>query len=142
MSGFLLDVNVVISLIDPTHVHHDRAHRWFAKQAIDEWLSCPITQNGAVRIIGNPKYANRQPVGTAMDSVRSLCDVGAHRFVADTLSIFGPGFDQNRMLSSSQITDTYLLALAVSEHALLATFDTRITTSAVDGGAAGVFHIP
>ena len=27
---FLLDVNVLIALIDPTHVGHEAVHKWFA----------------------------------------------------------------------------------------------------------------
>lgn len=58
MSGCLLDVNVVIALIDPSHVHHDRAHAWFGATGKEDWLSCPTTQNGAVRIVSHPRYSN------------------------------------------------------------------------------------
>lgn len=55
---FLLDVNLLIALIDPTHVSHDDAHRWFVRQGKASWATCPITENGVMRIVGNPGYPN------------------------------------------------------------------------------------
>lgn len=55
---FLLDVNVLIALIDPSHVGHDAAHHWFAEQGHADWATCPLTQNGVIRIVGNPRYPN------------------------------------------------------------------------------------
>jgi predicted nucleic acid-binding protein len=55
---FLLDVNVLIALIDPGHVAHDDAHAWFQAEGQAGWSTCPLTENGVVRIVGNPKYPN------------------------------------------------------------------------------------
>ena len=53
MIRFLLDINVLIALIDPAHVQHDRAHRWFAGRGQKAWATCPLTENGVLRIVGN-----------------------------------------------------------------------------------------
>ena len=55
----LLDVNVLIALLDPQHVHHDPAHHWFAEHSSAGWATCPLTQNGVLRILGHPRYPNR-----------------------------------------------------------------------------------
>jgi predicted nucleic acid-binding protein len=54
----LLDVSVLIALIDPSHVGHDPAHRWFAREGQESWATCPLTENGMVRIVSHPKYPN------------------------------------------------------------------------------------
>lgn len=132
MTGYLLDVNVVIALLDPSHVHHDRAHRWFARTGKRDWLSCPTTQNCAVRIVSNARYSNTQPPAVVIDSIRSLTAVGRHRFLPDKISLLDSDLiDADALLSSAQVPDTYLLALAVDAGARLATFDTRIVASAV-----------
>lgn len=143
MSGYLLDINVVIALIDPTHVHHDRAHDWFADTGRSDWLSCPLTENGAIRIVSHPKYSNSQSPTVVADSVRSLIDVGNHRFVPDEISLLDAAkVSADKLVSSGQVTDTYLLALAVDVGAQLATFDTTLVTSAVPGGQGSVHTIP
>lgn len=142
MSRYLLDVNALIALIDPSHVHHERAHSWFDTARDDGWLSCPTTQNGVVRIVSNPKYSNAQPVAVALRSLDSLTTVGAHEFLPDSLTLLGAGINRERLSASSQVTDTYLLALAVSAQARLATFDRRMAASAAHGGAAALFFIP
>lgn len=58
MSVFLLDVNVLIALIDSNHVHHDSAHAWFATKGVNAWATCATTENGLLRIVGNPRYPN------------------------------------------------------------------------------------
>jgi uncharacterized protein len=143
VSGYLLDINVIIALIDPSHVHHDRAHAWFDATGRHDWLSCPLTENGAVRIVSHPRYSNHQSPVTVIDSVRSLTGVGNHRFVPDEVSLLDPKMvDAEALLSSGQITDSYLLALAVQAGAHLATFDTKLVTSAVPHATGHLVHIP
>lgn len=143
MPGYLLDVNVVIALIDPSHIHHDRAHAWFTTTGSPHWFSCPTTQNGAVRIVSHPRYSNAQPPPVVVASVRSLTSVGHHRFIPDQISLLDPSHVQPGALQSSgQVTDTYLLALAVDAGASLATFDTRLVTAAVPAGAQHLLSIP
>lgn len=142
MSRQLLDVNVILALIDPTHVQHERSHRWFVDGAGGGWDSCPLTQNGVLRIMSNPRYPNSQPMSVIVASMTSLLEVGDHRFVPDSISTFDGMVDTSRLLSSGQVTDTYLLALAVRHGAKLATFDTKIVTDAVAGGSGALTQIP
>ena len=142
MSAFLLDVNALIALLDPTHAHHHRAHAWFAGPGKDDWISSPTTQNGTVRVVSHPKYSNAQPVAVVLESLESLTRVGNHRFVPDTVSLLGAGVVRANLLSSAQVTDTYLVRLAVSLGARLATFDARIVTTAVHDAEGAVFLVP
>ena len=141
MSAFLLDVNALIALLDPTHVHHDRAHGWFGGPGKEGWISSPTTENGTVRVVSHPKYSNAQPVKVVLESLESLTRVGNHRFVPDAVSLLGAGVVRENLLSSAQVTDTYLVQLAVSLGARLATFDARIVTSAVPNAEGSVFLI-
>lgn len=142
MTEHLLDVNVVIALIDPLHLHHDRAHRWFAARGDDAWHTCPIVQNGVVRVVSNPRYPNTQPAPVVLASLASLVARPQHVFLSDSVSLLDGSVHTERLLASSQVTDTYLLHLAASHDAQLATFDTRIVTSAVPSGSEVVFAIP
>jgi predicted nucleic acid-binding protein len=62
MTGYLLDVNVLIALFDPSHVHHDAAHGWFSNSRSKGWATCPLTENAVVRILSSPSY----PSGTLL----------------------------------------------------------------------------
>lgn len=142
MTRHLVDVNVVIALIDPLHVHHDRAHRWFATRGDDEWHTCPIVQNGVVRVVSNPKYTNSQPAPVVLTSLASLTARDDHRFLPDAVSLLDASVHTERLLTGAQVTDTYLLHLAASSGALLATFDERLVTAAVPSGVDTRFLIP
>lgn len=142
MTRHLLDVNAVIALIDPVHVHHERAHRWFASREPAPWHTSPTVQNGVVRVISNPRYPNSQPAPVVLASLSSLAAHRDHIFLPDSVSLLDGSVHTDRLLASSQVTDTYLLHLAASNDAQLATFDTRIVTSAVPSGAEVVFPIP
>lgn len=139
--SYLLDVNVLIALIDPLHVHHERAHRWFGDEGSGDWLSCPTTQNGVIRIVSNSRYPNTQAPRTVIESLESLLAAGRHSFIADSVSLLEPVVDRSRMLSAAQVTDTYLLCLAASVDAMLATFDRRIVTAAVRNGSRIAYPI-
>lgn len=144
MTAHLLDVNVLIALIDPTHLHHEKAHGWFGTTGKQEWLSSPMTEAGAVRIVGHPRYSNAAPSpSVVIESLRSLRTVGKHRFVHDSISFLDPEHIVcEALLSSGQVTDSYLIALAAHEGAALATFDRRIVATAVRDPRATVLQIP
>lgn len=132
---WLLDVNVLLALLDPTHAHHEVAHAWFA-MAGKSWASCDLTQNGAMRIMSHPRYSNAVPsTALAAELLAELCGHPGHVFWPADLSLLdSPLIDRDRLLSSGQVTDTYLLALAVQHGGRLATFDKRLVTNAVYGG--------
>jgi toxin-antitoxin system PIN domain toxin len=134
VSRFLLDVNVVIALVDPLHVHHERAHRWFASRSGTTWCTSPVVQNGALRILAHPKYPNPQSMPAVVMSLTSLVAHPEHEFLADSVSLLTGDVRRERLLSSAQVTDSYLLALAVASDARLVTFDTKLVTLAVPGG--------
>lgn len=136
MSVFLLDVNVLIALLDPDHVHHDAAHHWFAGTGKEGWATCPITEAAVPRILGNPRYPNARGTPAAIvPYLRDLCAHPGHVFWPDDVSILDESrIDATRLLDFGQITDTYLLALAVAHAGRLATFDSRLVASAVPNG--------
>jgi uncharacterized protein len=141
--SFLLDINVLVALIDPAHVAHEAAHKWFETVGQKAWASCPLTENGVIRIVGHPRYPNSpgSPADVA-DVVRSLRQLSGHRFWADDISLLDTHLlDVERVRTSAQVTDTYLLALAVAHGGKLATFDRRLSDAAVHGGRAALHQI-
>jgi toxin-antitoxin system PIN domain toxin len=143
VTTFLLDVNVLIALLDQDHVNHRVATNWFLAVGSASWSSCPITENGVIRILGGARYHNG-PGSPAMvaDVLRKYRDMPGHVFWPDDISIMDESIIAGfRLLHSAQLTDTYLLALARSKGGLLATFDRRLVTSAVPSGASHVRHI-
>jgi toxin-antitoxin system PIN domain toxin len=132
----LLDVNVVIALLDPDHVFHERAHVWWAAQAKFGWASCPIVENGVVRTMSNPGYTQeaRFTPGDLISRLRTFATQTDHEFWPDDVSLRDGGlFTAERIHSSRQLTDLYLLALATQHAGRLATFDQAIPISAVCG---------
>ena len=130
----LLDVNVLIALFDSDHVFHNRAHGWWDAQTGGGWASCPITENGFIRIMSQPAYSARVRF-TPTDLVQRLATFASqtnHEFWPDSLSLRdSQTFVQDRIHSSRHITDLYLLALAASRGGRLATFDAAVPLSAV-----------
>ena len=140
---FLIDINVLIALIDPSHVGHDSAHKWFAKTGAASWATCPLTENGVVRIVGHPKYPNSagSPAAVAPIVVRMRALPG-HVFWNDDLSLVDSDLvDVDQIMTPGQVTDSYLLALAVQNGGQLATFDRRLSIRAVRRGKAGLHVI-
>mgnify|MGYP005752526671 CR=1 FL=1 len=129
-------------LLDPLHAHHDRAHRWFEARGGAPWHTCPLVQNGVVRVVSHPRYPNSQPAPVVLESLGSLLETGGHTFLPDSASLVDGDVARERVTSSAQVTDPYLLLLARSHRVSLATFDTRIVTSAVPDGDAVVLQVP
>jgi toxin-antitoxin system PIN domain toxin len=132
----LLDVNVLIALVDPQHVQHESSHLWFQAHGGHGWATCPLTQNALLRILGNPRYPNSPGVPlVVMSLLQALLAHTAHVFWPDDLSWEAAGvFEAEALLHHGQITDTYLLALAVHHQGRLVSFDRRLSPRAVRGG--------
>lgn len=143
MNRFLLDVNVLIALVDPTHVQHDRAHEWFARKGKRAWATCPLVENGVLRILGSSRYPNSPGTPAAVaEMVSILLGLEGHAFWSHDVTLFdGKRVDTTRLLDSAQITDSYLLALARAHGGQLATFDRHLVTDAVVGGAKAFYLI-
>lgn len=141
---YLLDVNVLIALIDPGHVAHDDAHAWFSETGHSSWATCPITENGVMRILGNLKYPNSPGSPAAVTGIlEQLRALPGHCFWPEDFSLVGSEVvDARRILTSAQVTDTYLLALAKVRGGMLATFDRRLSADAVTGGKSALHLIP
>lgn len=128
----LLDVNLLIALFDAAHVHHQKAHQWFAKHRSQGWATCPLTQNACIRIISQPAYPGRLTVADVARRLRNATAASDHHFWPDTASLCDSAvFDHGRILTPRHLTDLYLLALAVEHQAMLVTFDQGIPAAAV-----------
>lgn len=133
----LLDVNVLLALLDRAHVHHLRAKKWFIGQAPSGWASCPLTQNGFIRVISQPKYPKSISTVQAMNLLYSTTSNPLHEFwPADQTLLDDSRLDKNLVHGPGQVADLYLLLLAVSRNGFLATFDHSIPRSAVCGAKA------
>lgn len=133
----LLDVNVLIALHDQDHVHHHRAADWLARHIAHGWASCSLTQNGCLRIMAQPGYSHPQPLPVLVRMLQRSTQSRAHAFWADGLSMLDVSrFEHAHIHSARQLTDLYLLALAVAQGGRLVTFDQRIPLSAVKGATA------
>lgn len=130
----LLDVNVLIALLDAGHAMHIRATQWLARQANDGWASCPLTQNGVVRIMSQPSYPTPRPAALVAERLANACAAPEHMFWPADVSLLCAGvIDWTHLLGHRQVTDAYLLAIAVRQQGQLASFDQRIKPELVLG---------
>lgn len=130
----LLDVNVLVALLDGGHLHHALATDWLEAQQRRGWASCPLTQNGCLRVLSLPSYPNPQPPARVAERLAAATADTSHVFWPDELSLLDAGRLQwDRVLSSRHITDVYLLALAVHRRGTLVTLDRSIAIDAVPG---------
>lgn len=130
MTAFLLDVNVLIALVDPAHMQHDQAHNWFARTGYKGFATCPITENGLLRIVGHPRYPNSPgPPSVVAQSLAAIRTLPGHEFWPDSISIADSAHVAPAHLSSyARVTDSYLLALAQANGGRLATMDRKLAT--------------
>lgn len=130
----LFDVNLLVALLDEEHVHHRRVHQWWATDQIDGWASCAITQNGFARVMSQPNYSHPISTAAALDLLARQIAGTDHVFWPEDISLLDLQlFERARILGPNQITDIYLLALAVKNDGRLATLDRSIPLSAVRG---------
>lgn len=130
----LFDVNVLIAIVDEEHVHHWIAHEWWAANLSAGWATCPLTENGLARIMSQSGYKNRVTTTFAIDLLAEQIGEADHVFWPDDISLRdNTRFDPSRILGPGQITDVYLLALAVKNGGRLATLDRSVPLRAVRG---------
>ncbi len=130
----LLDVNVLIALLDAAHTQHAQARAWLQGNIGPGWASCPITQNGLVRIMSQPAYPEPVSPFQAAELLRSATATSHHEFWPDDISLLDiKRFDMMRLHGARQITDAFLLALAVKYHGRFVTFDAAAPVDAVQG---------
>jgi hypothetical protein len=142
-SPVLLDVNVLVALFDADHVHHEIAHDWFADNRERGWATCPLTENGFVRVLANPAYGSPFPrVPDIVERLRLFTASGGHQFWPDVLSFTDTAmFKQALIAGHRQLTDIYLLALARRHNGRLATFDRTVPVVAIVGGTRDLLEV-
>ena len=129
----LLDTSVLIALLDANHVHHRLCSQWLAAHTAG-WASCPITLNGCVRILSQATYPNRLPMHTVVAGMQQAMRHPMHEFWADDINPLDPtAIDWQQVLRPADITDAYLLALAVRLQACLVTLDFGLSLSWATG---------
>ena len=123
--AFLLDVNLLIALAWPSHIHHAPAHQWFDRHGCTAWATCPLTQLAFVRISANRKILpDAVSPREAVAVLQRIAAEPGHRFWSDDIApVDAPGFRSVALVGHRQVTDAYLLALAEHHHGRLATFD-------------------
>ena len=127
MSAGLLDVNVLIALTWPSHVHHAQAHDWFARHAREGWATCPLTQLGFVRISSNPRItAEAVSPRQALEALGQLVAHEHHVFWPDVIPLDDESFPSALLMGHRQLTDAYLLALAIHKRGKLVTLDKSV----------------
>lgn len=109
-----------------------RAHGWWAQNESNGWASCPLTQNGFLRILSQPSYRVSVPLSEAFRRLSEVTERDHHKFWPDDVSLLDhKRIIRERVLGPKQLTDIYLLALAVKHDGRLVTFDRAIPLNAV-----------
>ena len=134
MTPALIDVNVLIALLDSDHVDHRRASECLDDDIDAGWASCPITENGFVRIISQPRYPSPVSPAKAIALLSRALAGGGHSFWSCDVSVLDSAIvDRSRVHGPRQVADAYLLALAVAHGGRLVTFDRSVSLAAVRG---------
>jgi len=130
----LLDINVLVALLDSGHVHHGAASAWLDRHIEKGWASCPITQTGCLRVLSAEGYPRPQPVAAVLSRLREATTTPFHEFWPDEFSVLDTTrLDHDWLLRSRQVTDGYLLALAVRRDGVFVTLDRGTDLTLVRG---------
>ena len=133
----LLDVNVLIALLDAAHIHHQRASQWLEQSLHHGWASCPLTQNGCLRIMAQPAYPQALPLAAVAQRLGQAAATPAHLFIADDYSLLdADSLHWPQLLGHRQVTDAYLLGLAVRHGCRFVSFDARVNLAVAPGAKA------
>ena len=139
----LLDVNVLVSLFHAGHIHHDAAHDWFTDNAESGWASCPLTEAGLLRILGNPaRTGEHLPLAGLVQHLNTFCASSQHAFWPDALSLRDERiFNVEAVRGHQQLTDVYLLGLAVKNGGRFVTLDQRVPLGAVNNATRASLEV-
>lgn len=130
----LLDVNALIALFDVDHAHHASTKRWLHANIQFGWATCPITQNGMIRIMSQRAYPCASTTQDMALRLREATAEPTHTFICDDISFTDASrVHADGMLTAANTTDIYLLALAVAHNARFVTFDHGVSLRAVVG---------
>lgn len=144
--AWLLGVNALIALIDPLHVHHHSMHRWFEARDPRAWATCPLVENGLVRVLSQPSYPSGRRTPAEVIGILEalkLNHAGVHETLPDDVSLADPAiFAKEFLPGPKQITDTYLLGLAKTHGFRLVSFDRSLSCQAVRGATKSLIELP
>jgi len=144
VTRYLFDVNVLVALFDPAHAHHEPAHEWFARVGAAAWATCPITENGFVRVVSHVRYPTVEAgPAEALAHLRALTEGHpGHEFWPDSVSLADDTlFDATLLATGGAVTDAYLMGLAASRGGRLATFDRGMLPAWFRGAGPGVLEL-
>jgi uncharacterized protein len=128
----LLDTSILIALLDASHVHHRLTAQWLQANSSAGWASCPITLNGCIRVLSQPSYPNRVPMQQVVAGLKQAMQNPLHEFWADDVNTATTkAIDWSYTVRPAQLTDVYLLALAVAHEARFVTLDQGIALACV-----------
>jgi len=138
----LLDLNVLIALAWPQHVHHRRAHVWFAARR-GHWMTTPMTESGFVRLSTNPTVVTeRLSMADALALLAAMRAVPGHQFLPDASTLAQPAVSLAALATTRQVTDAHLVNLAATSGVRLATFDRSIDRMLAAGDRRHVLVLP
>lgn len=143
MAVALLDVNMLLALFHEGHVHHEVAHDWFVDHCELGWASCPMTENGLIRILGSPaRVKEHLPLHDVRDLLKTFCEHSAHQFWPDDISLRDTDrFNVEAIRGHQQVTDVFLLGLAVKHGGRFVTLDQRVPLGAVKGATRASLEV-
>ena len=138
--GYLLDINVLIARADPAHTLHDQARKWTARQTTRSLVTCPLTENGFLRIYGHLNYPggldSPEAARAVLTAIRRL---PGHQFIPDSITLDDIAIFPSLLgATPKHLTDLYLLALAAKHDLKFATFDRGVPAHLVTGGVAAL----
>jgi toxin-antitoxin system PIN domain toxin len=137
----LLDVSVLIALLDAGHIHHQSARQWLEQEIENGGVSCPLTQNVCLRIMAQPSYPQAPPLQSVAQRLSQALAHPKHTFIVDDYSLLDSGqLNWKSLLGHRQITDSYLLGLAVRHQCRFVTFDARLSPDIVIGAGPQHWH--
>jgi len=133
----LLDVNVLVALAWPNHVHHAAARAWFAQHHMQGWATCSVTESGFVRVSSNRRITpDARPPAEAAELLRQMCALPRHTFLVDDVPMSDHAAQMRGLVhSSAQVTDFHLLLVALWHTSSLVTFDRGLVPLAESLGA-------
>lgn len=138
----LLDVNMLIALAWPSHVHHEIAQAWFSVNASAGWATCPFTQCAFVRISSNPRIIPEAVTPKeALVLLHEIVNLKTHTFWKDDISMLDDTVPAGLLVGHRQVTDAYLLGLAIHHGGCLVTLDGGLSSLLPRGSLhAGALH--
>ena len=138
----LLDVNVLVALAWPNHMHHLAAHEWFAARSPKQWATCSLTQTGFVRVSSNPATtAEARTPAEAIELLELIVSLPGHVFWKDEVAMTDLSIPRDSLLGHRQVTDAHLVQLAVCHGGRLATFDRGLRELVPEGAPAGFVEL-